>query len=61
MFKEIEIIFENSRNRDRDFDFGDRGHASYRPIPFEDVLTILVSMLVLLRDEKEGRVSVRLR
>ena len=32
-----------------------------RPIPFEDVLTILVSIFLLLRDEKKWRVSERLR
>ena len=34
--------------------------SDYRPIPFEDALTILVSIFVLLRDERKGRVSVRL-
>ena len=29
--------------------------AVYRPIPFEDVLTILVSIFHLLRDERKGR------
>ena len=32
----------------------------YKPIPFEDVLTILVSIFFLLRDERKGRESVRL-
>ena len=27
----------------------------YRPIPFEDVLTILVSIFIVLRDERKGR------
>ena len=31
-----------------------------RQIPFEDVLTILVSILLKLRDERKGRESVRL-
>ena len=30
------------------------------PIPFDNVLTILVSILLLLRDEKKGRESVGL-
>ena len=31
-----------------------------RPIPFEDVLTILVSIFLLLRDERKWREIVRL-
>ena len=34
--------------------------AFYRPIPFEDVLTILVSIFLHLDDERKGRESVRL-
>ena len=32
----------------------------YRPIPFEDLFTILVSIFHLLSDERKGRESVRL-
>ena len=32
----------------------------YRPIPFEDVLTILVSIFYLSRDQRNGRESERL-
>ena len=33
----------------------------YKPIPFEYVLTILVSIFLLLPDERKGRESVRLK
>ena len=36
-------------------------HMSYRPYPFEDVLTMLVSIFLLLGDEKKGRVLRPLR
>ena len=34
--------------------------TDYRPIPFEDILTILVSIFLLLRDERKGSESGRL-
>ena len=34
--------------------------GQYRPIPFEDVLTILVSTFSLIRDERKGRESALL-
>ena len=34
--------------------------SDIRAIPFEDVLTILVSIFLLLRDERKARESVRL-
>ena len=34
--------------------------TDYRPIPFEDILTILVSIILLLRDERKGSESGRL-
>ena len=33
-------------------------YTLYRPIPFEDVLTILVSIFLLLSDKRKGRESV---
>ena len=33
----------------------DNTMASYRPIPFEDVLTILVGIFHQLRDKRKGR------
>ena len=30
-------------------------NVHYRPIPFKDVLTVLVSTFHLLRDERKGR------
>ena len=35
--------------------------STYRSISFEDVLTMLASNFLLLRDERKGRESVRLR
>ena len=37
-----------------------QGVWNYRPIPFDDILTPLVSIFLLLRDERKGRESAPL-
>ena len=60
--QELELVYFESRREIRHGFWPDQKAVqatnllcSYRPIPFENVLTILVSISHLLRDEKKGR------
>ena len=59
----LEKIFRNHQMKERLkselFEFF-QYYLDYRPILFEDVLTILVSFFLLLRDKGKGGESVRL-